>query len=402
MDSKRGTVGGQWKASRQAKSDVRYWRQRVQKRKFRGPDGTPMQAPEWSLRMRRAGREVWFNLETANREAAAEVAQQIAEHAKEHGLDSAIARFKRKEKSLDETTVEEFCNLFREAAAGFKQPIRRSSVEHYCTNLAFIANKVGVGRIADLSRDKLIRFRSEYAGEVSRGSVAARFRIGSAMFSKQALTYYTARGLDLPNPFAGLAFNVPTSGYEPLARSVIDKIWEDATTLKKDNPAAYAILLLELGLGLRRNESDKAERSWLFVSNGRRFLKIQKTRFFEPKNGRERVLPVADDLFIALQSVMPEVGPFIVPGPLPPEDSTSKAVLYRCDDAHRALVTWLRERGVEGNRPCHRLRKEFGSVVASTFGLFYAQKFLGHQSPVLTSALYAGTIDLPALNHAKV
>ena len=74
-----------------------------------------------------------------------------------------------------------------------------------------------------------------------------------------------------------------------------------------------------------------------------------------------------------------------------------KSVTYRCDQAHRTLVAWLRKMGVDDPKPCHRLRKEFGSFVSTTFGLFYAQKFLGHSSPNVTSDYYAGLTDFPEL-----
>jgi integrase len=74
-----------------------------------------------------------------------------------------------------------------------------------------------------------------------------------------------------------------------------------------------------------------------------------------------------------------------------------KSAVYRCDQAHRTLVAWLRKFGIDDPKPCHRLRKEFGSFVSTTLGLFHAQRFLGHSSPNVTSDYYAGLTDLPQL-----
>ncbi|MEA3188514.1 MAG: hypothetical protein QOD99_2344, partial [Chthoniobacter sp.] len=63
---------------------------------------------------------------------------------------------------------------------------------------------------------------------------------------------------------------------------------------------------------------------------------------------------------------------------------------------------WLRAQGIKDAKPCHLLRKEFGSYVANAFGLFHAQKFLGHSSPAVTSSYYAGLIDLPELKAARL
>ena len=72
----------------------------------------------------------------------------------------------------------------------------------------------------------------------------------------------------------------------------------------------------------------------------------------------------------------------------------------------RIANTWLRERGVEAGEargnPLHRLRKQFGSEVATAFGLFNAQKLLGHSSPTTTAKYYAAQTNLPELTHVKI
>jgi integrase len=47
------------------------------------------------------------------------------------------------------------------------------------------------------------------------------------------------------------------------------------------------------------------------------------------------------------------------------------------------------------------LRKEFGAYVATSFGIFAAQRLLGHSSPAVTDAFYAGLVNLPELQHAQ-
>ena len=79
---------------------------------------------------------------------------------------------------------------------------------------------------------------------------------------------------------------------------------------------------------------------------------------------------------------------------------------YRCRETLRIVNTWLRERGVEANEargnPLHRLRKQFGSEVATAFGLFNAQKLLGHSSPTTTAKYYAAQTNLPELTHVRI
>jgi hypothetical protein len=46
----------------------------------------------------------------------------------------------------------------------------------------------------------------------------------------------------------------------------------------------------------------------------------------------------------------------------------------------------------------HELRKLYGAEVASEFGIYAAQKLLGHKDPRLTSARYASLTELPDVN----
>jgi integrase len=156
---------------------------------------------------------------------------------------------------------------------------------------------------------------------------------------------------------------------------------------------------------MRRNEADKAEWSWFFGdSKGRRFIEIRETPFFVPKSKQSRVIPVDETLWDALLAIKTHER-FIVDGPdaIPRTPETEvKSAVYRCDQAHRVLVAWLRKLGVDDPKPCHRLRKEFGSYVSTTFGLFHAQRFLGHSSPTVTSDYYAGLTDLPEIRSMPI
>ena len=84
--------------------------------------------------------------------------------------------------------------------------------------------------------------------------------------------------------------------------------------------------------------------------------------------------------------------PFIVHGRKPKiyrQGKEPKNAVYRCDRDHRALSAWLRRLGINDDKPCHRLRKEFGSYVATSFGFYKAPKLFAafaatSQPPVRT------------------
>jgi integrase len=254
-------------------------------------------------------------------------------------------------------------------------------------------------------------------------------------------------GIELVNPFVGQRLRrIEIKPYTPLPPERLDMIWRDAVKLRdgdpdapipakpsrqkrrkrrkrgevlpalkkrkrwttpnwqKPRPRCYTILLLELGVGLRREEADKAEWDWFFTSrNGRRYLEVKKTEYFTPKGKRRRILPVEQVLWDAIHETRTDLTPFIVPGKTPniyTPETEPKEIVYRCEADHRALAAWLRMKGVDDEKPCHLLRKEFGSYVATSFGLFAAQRLLGHSSPSVTEAYYAGLTELPELRHA--
>ena len=248
------------------------------------------------------------------------------------------------------------------------------------------------------------------------------------------LAEYVRAGLVCANPFAGQKLRrIPIKPYSPLRGDALPSLWREAVKLRdgdltatptaprikntprkrwsnhdfrKPHKAAYVLLLLELGLGLRRHEADKAQWDWFHSdAEGRHFIEVKETPFFQPKSKERRVIPVEKTLFDAIHHSRDEVTPFIVPGRVPRKyeaGKTPKNLVYRCDLHHRVLAMWLRRQGIADGKPCHLLRKEFGSYVATTFGLFTAQRYLGHSSPVVTDAHYAGLTAMPELAHAKI
>lgn len=333
-------------------------------------------------------------------------------------------------------TIEEFCDIYRDAMSQTESPPTKPSIEYYIRSLKLICLHANISRLKKLDRAKIDAFVRNYQEqaladgrqpESVKTSINSWLRNAAAMFSKLALEGYARIGLSLENPFKGAKLRrVKIKGYSPLQKEVLDKIWKQASLLRDGNPEAaepkprgrwddhdfrkpqpeaYLLLLLELGLGLRRHEADKAQWDWLRADDqGRIYLEVRQTPFFMPKGKERRVIPVDKPLYDALLAQKKD-DVFIVPGHAPrvyPAGKEPKNLSYRCGMHHRALAAWLRSHGINDAKPCHLLRKEFGSYVANAFGLFHAQKFLGHSSPSVTSSYYAGLTDLPELKAAQI
>lgn len=455
---KRGTEEGQKKPlslskprAKLGKTHQDFWIKRLRKRTFTDSQGNKAEIPTWQVRMKYLRREAWFNLETSNAAQAAIKARDIWLSLLGQGWEATLAKFKPKAEVKAELSLDDFATLYRNLIPSVEYPPSRPTAERYLKSLFFICRRVRVNKIEDLKPEKVEDFSGKYLEEGRRENrqetsikttINFHIRNAGALFSRQMLEAYEKHGLALSNPFTGQKMRrVEIKAYSPMRRELLDEIWRDAPKLRDGDPSiperviirtggrkaklppdkkakrwqlpdfhdphpdAYALLLLELGLGLRRHEADKAEWDWFFELNGRHYLEVKETPFFKPKSGEKRTIPVEPVLFEAIQKTRNHAGPWIVPGRLPKRyepGEEPRNITYRCDKAHRALAAWLRQKGIEADKPCHLLRKEFGSYVATAFSLFHAQKILGHSSPDVTAAYYAGLTDLPELKHAKL
>jgi hypothetical protein len=222
-------------------------------------------------------------------------------------------------------------------------PPSKVTSERYVRCLERVCEGAGVKRIRRLNAAAVERFKDSYIlsalpEESPRSKVKTRtkkatrvrdasgvrttlngiLRNAAAMFSKSLLAAYQLRNLTLENPFEGTKLKrIPIKAHSPFPKDLIERIWKSASLLRDGDPEApapicvgtrrsgnyidfrephpdvFAILLLELGLGLRRNEADKAEWSWIIeMPDGRRFFEVRATDGFTPKSKQSRVIPI--------------------------------------------------------------------------------------------------------------
>lgn len=392
----------------------------------------------YSMRIMLQGKRRRFSTGKSSIMDAKQKARVIMADIQSRGFEEAVKiHSKRRDEIPSDPTIVEFVDLYRAVSVGFDSPPSRPTRERYIRSLERVAESARVKRVSQLDENKVEIFKNKY---VTQGRKAKRkddsvrttlngiLRNAAALFSAQALQGYRRNGLTLGNPFTGRQIKgVRLKSYSPLPRDLVANIWKSAVLLRdgdeeadppeedlpardtfdfrEPHPDVYALLLLELGLGLRRNEADKCQWDWFFTDHeGRRYVEVRETPYFLPKSKQSRVIPVEEVLWDALVEIKAN-DEFVVDGleptPRDPERELKSAV-YRCDRAHRTLVVWLRKMGVSDPKPCHTLRKEFGSYVATSFGLYHAQRFLGHSSPSVTSDFYAGLTELPSITPSQM
>src|SRR4051812_16620452 len=98
QDRIKGTAGVQGNSTvlvrRLPKGHVDYWSSRVVKRTYFDRDRRLVEIPEWNVRFRKEGQQVWFNLGTANQAAAARKAKEIFTFLDANGWSATLAKFK--------------------------------------------------------------------------------------------------------------------------------------------------------------------------------------------------------------------------------------------------------------------------------------------------------------------
>jgi integrase len=149
----------------------------------------------------------------------------------------------------------------------------------------------------------------------------------------------------------------------------------------------FKIFLLAIMAGLRRNEIDKLE--WPAFDWHKGVISIRATSHFTPKSedstGDVEVDPEMMELFSGYSAR--RTSDFVIESSVPvrPQGTYSH---YRCQKHFDALATWLRNHGVDGNRPLHTLRKEYGSQVCAKHGIYAASRALRHADIAITSQHY--------------
>jgi hypothetical protein len=69
-----------------------------------------------------------------------------------------------------------------------------------------------------------------------------------------------------------------------------------------------------------------------------------------------------------------EKATFVIESASPPPPFDVPYGVYRCMNEMRALLAWLRAKGVVSKTPLHSLRKEFGSQINACYGLLAARR----------------------------
>lgn len=406
---------------RRAKTHQDYWKHRVKRRPYRDGTGQTITPPEFSVRMFHAGRESWFNLETANQAAAAVKAREIYLSLVASGWDVTLEKWKPRPEKLDRPcTVGEFLTEIRvrshlkpmtlrryavklrkmvadvaKLEEGLKKKERRAKYDYVKGGRKEWLAKIDAQRLDILTPDEVNAWRNAYVSKAGTDPVRRKSAERSAASYLRCIrSLFTADVLSClkvklpPNPFEGVKLKDPgpqryRSEVNPELLLVVAE-----RELRPEHSQAYLALCLCLWAGLRRREADLL--LWEQVNLAEGTLTVRRTPYFEPKTEEsERVIDLAPAAVAILRTFKAGAeGEFVLTG----ADANPSASYdyYRADCTWRRLVEWLKSKGVTAQKAVHALRKESGSIIASSFDIEAARRHLGHRDIRTTSAHYVG------------
>lgn len=232
-------------------------------------------------------------------------------------------------------------------------------------------------RVAQAKKDKK-------STERAKASINSALRQGGSLFSKQALMLYEDRGLQLPD-MKGLTarFNVDKNDtFVPFSPNALKALDEAISNRRTEAPGMWLILMLARKLGLRAKEIQNVRREWFEQwPDGVRLAVVERPGEFKPK-GRERRVPVPQELYESLMEVAGE--DYLIEAP----HKTGRE-----DMVNRTTNEWLRTYMPGREKKLHELRKQAGSEhLMQHKDMQMTRDWLGHASITTTEKHYASLL----------
>jgi integrase len=397
-----------------SKFSAQVWAAKVYRARYLR-DGKWTEVSEWRVRIQHARRREDIGLGTNFREEAGRKAARFYQDIRTHGWDEALRKFRPDSGPRSLVTVGGYIETVSPLLK-----VRQRSLANYIYALRRIANdatgprdtsKARFNPSANAWRDRADKVRldalkpevveawkaafileagdSPVERQRARRSVNSYVRNARALFSRRVVKRLKKLRLPLPSPLPFEGVEMERQGSTHYVSTInAGKLMRKAReTLANDDPEAWKIFLIALGAGLRRSEIDGLR--WEQIDWRRRQIRVTNTESFEAKTeDSEGAVDVDASLLSRLKPLMKTArGPFVVE----PETVQPKRAgqFYRCAETFARVTTWLRANGVQGDRPLHQLRKEFGSLINETSGIHAASRALRHSDIRTTSQYYA-------------
>ncbi len=410
VESQAGDQSSDERSEGPGKTHVNYWKKRLRRNTFtRG--GQRFEVKGWCVKIQHLGCRKTFALKAGNKEVAAAKAKEIYLAVVSKGWAAAEAIYNpdmivRKDdpslgdffaevqakSSLKPITFRNYASSFRTIVSGILKLGDDKGKYDYRAggHKAWLAS-VDATKLSAITPDRVQAYKVAHlraagtspAQQLSAArSVNSYIRCARCLFSKDILKFVKLR---LPNPLPFDGVELEDQGSMRYKSKIKLELLVAAARneLRDQHPESYKALLLGLMAGLRRAEIDMLEWNAIDWANSRIWITV--TEHFKPKTeDSEDFVEVDAELLDELRGFMKgSESPFVLNSHLPPRAGLDRQY-YRCQAVFKHLTAWLRGKGVRTHKPIHTLRKEFGSQVNQSHGIYAASRALRH-SDITTS-----------------
>jgi integrase len=372
------------------------------------------------VRLKKDGREAWFNLGTPNQAAAARKAKEIFTFLEANGWETTLAKFKPESDVAPKLDLTVGDYLQAAENTGYVTP---RTFLHYKNCFRLIISEVfGVRggdskfdyRSADNGHGKWVeridaihlervtparvtawqQQRIKKAGHSPMAIASAKrttnsyVRCARSLFGRDIRKRLTGIRLPDPLPFDGVEL------FDSGSMKYVSKVDVQAliaaarSELKPNEPEVYKGFLLGLFAGMRRAEIDLAE--WRMVDWQNNVIRLEETEWLHLKTQDSAgEITVDAEVIAELRELLPSSqSQFILTSDRRPRNDSVR-VYYRCQEVFDRLNDWLRSKGVKAHKPLHEMRKEIGALIATQHGIYAASRFLRHSDITTTARQYA-------------
>jgi integrase len=417
MNEKSGRVSE--KLGQFSKTDIRFWQGRIFRETYR-ENGRLCQTTNWSARIQHEGRRERFPLHTPNKAAAASRARDIYLFLVANGWDAALERYRKHKGAAQEQnghrriTVGEFLNEASGTASN------QQTIEGYAKKFRQIVSEIfdlsegkekhdswqgGTGKwltkvhsvkLEEVTPARVEEWKRSFLAKAGSDPVALRrTRISANSMLRQARSLFSPKrlrhlqiSLPRPLPFEGVQFEPRQSMKYRSEIDLVKLIKTAKAKLRDSSPEEYKVFLLAVGAGLRKKEIDLLE--WSAFRWDEKVIRIEPTRYFHPKSEDSIAdLPIDREVMNVFRGYYERVkGVFVIKSRRAPVPAKPRQY-YRCNAVFDKLMEWLRKQGVNGSKPLHTLRKEYGSLLTRNYGIHAASRALRHADLRTTSEHYS-------------
>lgn len=397
---------------------VDYWKERLYRKTFTR-DGARHEIAEYSVRLQHLGRREAFSLASSNAGVAASKAKEIATFLEANGWEPTLAKHKpgvvaklevctlgqlikdlQTRSHLQPRTLRIYTTKLRKLVSDVARlevhvgkKARRAKFDYVNGGRAAWLAKVDGQRLDVLTPEAINKWRGSYVAKAgadplarksAERSAASMLRAGRRLFSAELVAMLNVKVP--PSPFVGVKVKEPGPRRY---HSTVSPEWLLAcagSELRAAQPQLYLALFLCLWAGLRRKEADLLMWAQIDLEEGN--IHVRRTENFEPKTEEsQRTIDLAPAAVDVLRSFKQgAIGEFVLVGEAP--NPSASYGYYRCDCTWRDLIAWLKKKGVTQRNAVHALRKESGSLIASSHGIEAARQHLGHRDIRTTSSHY--------------